>query len=326
MHPKAFSRIKVLLGFLFGISSIWCLVVLFQYNVSDPNEKILNALRTNSGELSRKFDGAARDSAELSRKLDLAISGVQVMQHVVAEKRYSGCKNSRKDSNGLICIDDRAWDRILREDDAAWARMNASLAKERHMDGSYMRHGYERTESSRVKYREKRRDYLMSMWVPTLSCPEEMKKNVTCDTVIFDPNADMVHWRVPKMKNINLYPLGIAKEGEAGGKYKSYDELLEKFGHKKSHVDILKIDVEGAELKVIPNILARPKELLPGQILIEMHLPRYPQVGAKEGDEVLVGLRKAGYSMFHTEANYDDPQNCNEYSFILLVSRTYLEA
>jgi len=168
MHPKAFSRIKVLLGFLFGISSIWCLVVLFQYNVSDPNEKILNALRTNSGELSRKFDGAARDSAELSRKLDLAISGVQVMQHVVAEKRYSGCKNSRKDSNGLICIDDRAWDRILREDDAAWARMNASLAKERHMDGSYMRHGYERTESSRVKYREKRRDYLMSMWVPTL--------------------------------------------------------------------------------------------------------------------------------------------------------------
>lgn len=69
--------------------------------------------------------------------------------------------------------------------------------------------------------------------------------------------------------------------------------MMEKLGHQ--HVDILKIDVEGAEYEILDGLHKEDK--LPTQLLVEFH-HRFPGIGKQRTAASIEHLRKLGYRIF----------------------------
>ena len=69
--------------------------------------------------------------------------------------------------------------------------------------------------------------------------------------------------------------------------------LMEELGH--AHVDLLKMDIEGAEYEVLEDILASGVDVR--QLLVEFH-HRFPQVGMGRTRDAIRSLREAGYALF----------------------------
>tara|TARA_Y100001934_G_scaffold261879_1_gene335727 strand:- start:385 stop:1095 length:711 start_codon:yes stop_codon:yes gene_type:complete len=68
-------------------------------------------------------------------------------------------------------------------------------------------------------------------------------------------------------------------------------------------IDILKMDIEGEEMSVLPDMLA--SELLPGQLLVEFHY-NYPQISFNDFLSLVSQLREKGYRIFHiSERGYE---------------------
>lgn len=306
----------------------------------------------------------------------------------------AGCRHSSKDTNGLICVEDEMWHRILRADEAGWARINASLREAPDALGRPVRARYDAPHADYPEtvdagpHRWMRRDYLQAVWVPTLSCPEEVRVGESgdggkwvcglhrvgrraggapgaaagagsgvgddrcliysfgsnnlfgfesamlegtggaagggCEIEVFDHTATRA-WNPPASPRLRLHRLGIkaAKEAKAGGGgalLDSFAGLQQRLGHGTRRVDVLKMDVEGAEWAVLPEIVRGPQP--PGQLLLETHLQSAPMLGTRDADSLLLALRAAGYAMTHTEVNYNGALNYNEYSFVHLASRT----
>lgn len=82
--------------------------------------------------------------------------------------------------------------------------------------------------------------------------------------------------------------------------------LMSKLGHHR--IDILKIDIEGAEYDVIPHIASLSPQI--DQLLIEFHSRMMPENGNFMTEESIKILRKAGFKLFHIS------QRGLEYSFI----------
>ncbi|HQH41245.1 MAG TPA: FkbM family methyltransferase, partial [Bacteroidales bacterium] len=80
--------------------------------------------------------------------------------------------------------------------------------------------------------------------------------------------------------------------------------ILEMTGIKKA--DILKMDIEGAEYKVIQNIQAL--DFRPQQILIEFH-HRFPEIQLSDTRTAIKTLNELGYKIFYISPNGE------EYSF-----------
>jgi hypothetical protein len=91
------------------------------------------------------------------------------------------CNNSMADTRGLICVDNAMWQRILEEDKQRWDQINATLRGTRDEKGRPLRARYYQRDMDYPAEAEPdlhtgyRRDYLQSVWVPTLSCPEEYR-------------------------------------------------------------------------------------------------------------------------------------------------------
>ncbi|AZA51876.1 FkbM family methyltransferase [Chryseobacterium sp. G0201] len=74
---------------------------------------------------------------------------------------------------------------------------------------------------------------------------------------------------------------------------KCLTDVVKELGHKK--IDILKIDIEGSEYKVLDSILSAPVEI--DQILIEIHERFFPD--GKEKTKTLINtLNSYGYKLF----------------------------
>ncbi|MBP1928349.1 FkbM family methyltransferase [Methanolinea mesophila] len=69
------------------------------------------------------------------------------------------------------------------------------------------------------------------------------------------------------------------------------------------HVDILKMDIEGAEYQVIHDLIE--SKIIPTQILVEFH-HRFPNVGVPATEEAIMELKKAGYCLFSVSGNNED--------------------
>ena len=77
--------------------------------------------------------------------------------------------------------------------------------------------------------------------------------------------------------------------------------LQRDLGHQK--IDILKMDIEGAEMLVLPDMLA--SGILPGQLLVEFHY-NYPQIPFADFTSLVSQLREKGYRIFHiSERGYE---------------------
>ncbi|MEX2215041.1 MAG: FkbM family methyltransferase [Phycisphaeraceae bacterium] len=75
---------------------------------------------------------------------------------------------------------------------------------------------------------------------------------------------------------------------------KTLNTIMRELGH--SRIDLLKMDIEGAEYAVLDAMLA--STLRPAQLLVEFH-HRFPGVGLNRTKQALRKLNAAGYRLFH---------------------------
>jgi hypothetical protein len=78
-----------------------------------------------------------------------------------------------------------------------------------------------------------------------------------------------------------------------------------------THIDVLKMDIEGAELRTLRN---QPLPSI-GQLLVEVHLRNVPEA-AKVYNELFVAVEKTGLRLFNKEVNARYDTSCVELSFI----------
>lgn len=73
----------------------------------------------------------------------------------------------------------------------------------------------------------------------------------------------------------------------------SLSTIIQKLGHEQ--IDLMKMDIEGAEYEVLDGLLASP--IKPTQLLVEFH-HRFPGIGLDKTADVIERLRDAGYKIF----------------------------
>ncbi len=82
--------------------------------------------------------------------------------------------------------------------------------------------------------------------------------------------------------------------------------IMKELGH--DHIDLLKLDVEGAEYSVIEDLAKTG--IRPTQLLIEFH-HRFPSVGVAKSKNADRAIRAMGYGLFHVS------QSGEEFCYIL---------
>jgi hypothetical protein len=140
-----------------------------------------------------------------------------------------------------------------------------------------------------------------------------------CEVHVFDHTVTT--WTLPNTTNrIHTHGYAITSEADAkvrGKPYMSYDQIRNELGHANRSITILKIDIEGSEYEVLPDVL-RNTNALPDQILVETHMSPDARASVGATDELLYLFRNASYHMFHMEPNFYGSSCCNEYSFLRL--------
>lgn len=148
----------------------------------------------------------------------------------------------------------------------------------------------------------------------------------------FDPSPRSIEW-IGKQKiddAFHFYPYGLAgRDGEitfsepeesgahslkiegahsGGGGRKTHilpvarlTTVLDRLGHDR--IDILKMDIEGAEYEVIDDIINAPVRI--SQVLIEFH-HRFGNIGISRTKEAISKLNKAGYRIFSVSASGEE--------------------
>lgn len=69
--------------------------------------------------------------------------------------------------------------------------------------------------------------------------------------------------------------------------------ICDRLGHRR--VDLMKMDIEGAEYEVLAGLL--DSSIRPAQLLVEFH-HRFPGIGLKKTEKVIARLRDHGYRIF----------------------------
>jgi hypothetical protein len=96
---------------------------------------------------------------------------------------------------------------------------------------------------------------------------------------------------------------------------RSLKTIMASLGHEQ--VDILKMDIEGAEYGVLEGMLNSP--LRPTQLLLEFH-HRFPGLSVADTVQAVIKLRQAGYGLARISSSG------REFTFILMASLRTLGA
>lgn len=149
----------------------------------------------------------------------------------------------------------------------------------------------------------------------------------------FDPTPKSIDWiSKNKMKNFIFFDYGIGNKNETAKMYlpknknhvsgsilknknlsknyikvklKTLDSIMKELNHK--YLNLLKLDIEGAELDVLQDILN--KNINVNQIIVEFH-DRFLKNGKKARRHIMKELQEKGYSLFAISNSFQ------EYSFI----------
>lgn len=176
-------------------------------------------------------------------------------------------------------------------------------------------------------------DIVYSFGIGTdISFDLQLIENYGLRVFAFDPTPKSIEWlnqqKLPE--NFRAFPLGIANySGEADFflpenenfvsasmttrqsdhfvrvKVKTLADIAKELGH--TSIDILKMDIEGAEYDVIDDILKSGIKI--HQLLIEFHHRFHPE-GSKITRRSISTLKQAGFLLFHVSRNGE------EFSFI----------
>ena len=112
---------------------------------------------------------------------------------------------------------------------------------------------------------------------------------------------------------VTFHRNGIAAHGQDTDQLKAFSTLLSQLGHRNETIDILKIDVEGAEYEVFLDGATLPlMRKTVRQILLEVHY---------KGEERTVALARAftdaGFYVFSKEPNIQySSGDCVEFSLL----------
>ena len=152
-----------------------------------------------------------------------------------------------------------------------------------------------------------------------ISFDEEMCNSYGAHVYGFDPTTASLSWIEARgiPSNMQVIPIGIANrdgkqkfslpENESRGNFSAkategnpitcdvmrYGSILALL--KLQHVDVLKLDVEGSEYDVIPDIVT--SSILPDQFLVEFH-HRLHHINVMETREAVNMIKRAGFSLF----------------------------
>lgn len=152
-----------------------------------------------------------------------------------------------------------------------------------------------------------------------------------CNIFCFDPTPKSINWvRNQKLPNkLNIFEFGISNKSGLTDFYlpinpefvsgslinqsnvdtsknilvqmKTLSEIMKDFGHK--HIDILKLDIEGAEYEVIEDILGARVSIT--QILIEFH-DRFINDGKAKSQKIIQKLKNSGYEIFAVSDTFEE--------------------
>jgi hypothetical protein len=118
-----------------------------------------------------------------------------------------------------------------------------------------------------------------------------------------------------KINGLDFHNWGLGKNFGKQTNMKTFKEIFMALGHKKRTVDLMKIDCEKCEYTQFHQWLADWKEMdmVVRQVMLEIHNSDYPEIM-----DIFSEFQKAGYVMFHKEANYLNEGKSIEAAFLLL--------
>lgn len=169
------------------------------------------------------------------------------------------------------------------------------------------------------------------------SFDREMIANYNAQVFAFDPTPRSIAWVADQKwpPSFRFFPWGLAawdgtrdfyppenpdhvshtileRERQVGHPIQvemyQLNTIAKRLGHRK--IDVLKMDIEGAEYEVIENIVGRERVNV-GQILVEFH-HFYPEIHRRQTRKAVDLLNTAGYRVFHVS------RSGHEYSFVKL--------
>jgi hypothetical protein len=149
-----------------------------------------------------------------------------------------------------------------------------------------------------------------------------------CSVFMFDPTIGRP--RQDLSPNLHFRPIGIGVRDESRSnvfEFRTLDSIAELLGHTNSIIDVLKIDVEGDEWKVLPTLFAS-KWLKQGkvrQLVLEVHF-RPHRVDVSEDISSLIQLNDLGYHLWNREENwrYSSPIRIGAHSMFRCLELSYV--
>jgi hypothetical protein len=127
----------------------------------------------------------------------------------------------------------------------------------------------------------------------------EMHDRTPCDIFAFDMTVDGMAGAAQGKPRIQFMKKGLG--ARTGGDLMSLRDIMAHYGH--TLIDVLKVDIEGAEMDVFPAILADfPGDVPFEQLMLELH----HEEGAKlKTFELFHKLEARGVVPFSSETNYN---------------------
>jgi FkbM family methyltransferase len=124
---------------------------------------------------------------------------------------------------------------------------------------------------------------------------------------VADVDGRMMLYPPKRADHVSFSAVARASTASLGAEFQVFKlaTIMRMLGHE--HLDLLKMDIEGAEYGVIDSILETQVEVR--QLLVEFH-HRLPGIGARRTDVSVRRLRDAGFGLFHMSDSGE------EYSFI----------
>lgn len=155
-------------------------------------------------------------------------------------------------------------------------------------------------------------------------------KNHRCSVFAFDPTPNSIQWvsRQKPDSNLRFFPIGIStydgltvfnipsnKKRISGSvlslsdqeftqiqvEMKTLSTIMKELEHEE--IDLLKLDIEGAEYEVIPQILN--SKIHPKQFIIEFH-DRMLQSDDKNSQKTVELMEHHGYKVFANSISYEE--------------------